>query len=355
MVLLKIDAGDKMISVDTLPKLDIDQVNIRQSSRNIENLRDEAIYIFNISVHGGTCSFGIKWNHLGLSQETIKALKENNAQPTRIKFFNSLQKKLNQLTYLRKKIQSKLMIYSEPYWFVPESKFEEVSKAVSELKETALVFKEEILQEYEEEKGKYIQIVKEILETITTEESKESIQSTYLSAFPTYTQIHSSFYIELFGPIRIPSIKEQSLIDAELAESELRGYKAKALLELECQFKKSLQTKLTEAVQEASSEFCSILAENLSLLEGLESEGLSDHKKSKLLEAVERCKNLVSFENSLEDVAEQFNEISGYAHDKKFIKMSEAINKLREKLTKENDHLISSNGKGHRALAEWLS
>lgn len=343
-----------MISVESaLPKFGVDGIHVRQ--RHLDTFRSEGVYLFNISVHGGRTSFQIKWEHLGLSQETIKALKENNAQPTRIKFFNSLQRKLNKLGYQRKEIQSKLMVYRDPYWFVPESKFEDLADAVASLKQTASLYKNEVLLDYELEKQKYLTVVDKILRTTPLSgETQESVQKIYLSLFPTQQQIGSSFYIELFGPIRVPSIKEQSQMDAELAEFEVRNFQAKALIELETQFHRGLQTKLSEVVQSASDEFCGILAENLTLLEQLGRQDLPDRRKSQLLEAVERCQNLVCFEKSLGDVAEQFTAIASRARSHNYIEMSEAIAQLKGDLTREY-HLIAPSGKGHRALAEWLS
>ncbi len=343
-----------MISLESpVPKLGVDGITVRQ--RNLDTFRQEEVYLFNISVHGGRVSFQIKWEHLGLSPQTIKALKENNAQPTRINFFNTLQRKLNKLTYLKKKIQSKLMVFSEPYWFVPKSKFEELADVVTTLRETALLYRNEILSEYDSEKEKYLTIVEQILQTTTLEkEIQASVKEIYLRIFPTQQAIASSFYIELFGPVRVPSIKEQSQKDAELAEFEARNYQAKALKELEIQFQRSLQTKLAQAVQSASDEFCAILAENLTRLQQLGSEDLSARRQIKLLEAVERCRNLVCFEKSLEDVAQQFTEITTCARNQNYSQMAEAIAQLKADLNREC-HLISASGKGHRALAEWLS
>ncbi len=333
-----------------------EKTEIQVRERNVIEFEKESVYIFNISIHSGNKSFGIKWEHLGLSNKTVKALKENKAQPTRVKFFHSLQNKVNQLVYSKKKIQSKLMVYSEPYWFVTESNFGALAEEVEIMKDNWQQFKEQIMEEYEGEKEKYLSAVKEIIETIKTDDNVEEIEvikQDYLERFPTFDEINSNFYLEMFGPIKIPSIKEQCLIDAELAEYQQRNHKAKAMLELETEFKKGLQQKLGEAIKTASDEFCHILAENLSTLEELEEQGLSDHKKGKLIEAVERAKNLVSFEKGLEDVAEQFSQIAECANSKQFLLMEESIEKLREKLSKEKD-LISVSTKGHRALAQWL-
>ncbi|PSF28546.1 hypothetical protein C7H19_24565 [Aphanothece hegewaldii CCALA 016] len=343
-----------MISVESaLQKFGVDEIHVRQ--RNLDAFREEGVYLFNISVHGGRVSFQLKWEHLGLSSETIAALKQNNAQPTRIKFFKSLQGKLNRLSYLRKEIQKKLMVYCEPYWFAPESKFEELADAVANLKETALLFKDEVLLEYGAEKEKYVSIVEGILRTTQlSQDVQESVKKIYLSNFPTRQQISESFYIELFGPIRVPSIKEQSQFDASLAESETRNYQAKALKELESQFHRSLQTKLSEVIQSATDEFCEILADTLPKLARLSETHLSDRVRAKLTESLERCQNLLNFDQSLKGLAHDLDVLVKVSNGHNEQLLAQSIANIKAALTTET-RLLTTQGKGHRALSEWLS
>jgi methyl-accepting chemotaxis protein len=342
-----------MLAIESLQKIGSNVTSIQTRKRDLE-LFQETIYLFNISIHSGKKSFQIRWEHLGLEEATIQALKETNASQSRLKFNTKLEKAMSRLNGMRKSLQSKYMVYVDPYWLVPESKFDELADAVKELKDTAIALQETVLEDYESEKQAYLDIIEKILLTTSLEtEAFENIRNLYLGRFPSREEIRANFYVELFGPIAIPSLKEQMKADAELAEYEERNLRANAAKQLELEFHRGLQSKMSEAIQAASDEFYGIISDNLTRLQELGNEELSETKKQMLARAVERCQNLVSFSSDLEDIANQFSRIANNAQRGNFDNMLNAIATLKADLLSDRQLLLADT-RGHRSLSEWL-
>jgi UDP-N-acetylmuramyl pentapeptide synthase len=110
---------------------------------------------------------------------------------------------------------------------------------------------------------------------------------------------------------------------------------------------------MSEAIQAASDEFYGIISDNLTRLQELGNEELSETKKQMLARAVQRCQNLVFFSGNLEDIARQFSAIANNAQQGNFDNMLNAIATLKADLLSDRQLLLADT-RGHRSLSEWL-
>ncbi|GFE69035.1 hypothetical protein [Chroococcus sp. FPU101] len=337
-----------------IESLEIDQIQVRY--RKLDEYRDQSLWLFNFSIHGGRRSYTLEWKTLGIKKETIEYLKKRNIKEPKIPFLDTLNSYLNKLNYFAKKRlkNDKLMRYIEPNWFTIENNLEEITRNFQKLKRKRNVYLTKILSLYESQKDESVKVIKQLLTTNDLEISEqEIIIAKFLKSFPTPEQIKEDFYIEITQLTRIPSIAEQSKIDAELAESELRRTQAKIAQELQNEYKQNLQKQLTTVIKTATNEFCEILADVLPKLTTLSQNKLSDRSVSKLQEALLRCQNLINFDQSLKGLSNDLDLLIQVSKDNNQQLIDQAINNLKVALSEETT-LLTTEGKGHRALAEWM-
>jgi hypothetical protein len=93
----------------------VSNFKVEEKRRNFESFLNDSIYLFSINIYQGVGTRKIEWQHLGLSPETVKSLKDNDISPPTLKVFQGLCKKATKLTGIRERIQRKYMVYAQPY------------------------------------------------------------------------------------------------------------------------------------------------------------------------------------------------------------------------------------------------
>ena len=332
-----------------------DDARLQEQKRNFESFREESIYLLSIAIHQGIGTRKFDWKYLGLKPATVESLIENNISPPTIKVFAGLNKKATKLNSIKERIQRKYMVYAQPYWFVRECDLEKASVEIQELRRTCDSFRNQALNEYELERDAYLQKVKNVCQTAgLTNDDLELAIAHYLSYFPSREKVIRDFRVEFSGPVRIPSIREQMEQDAILAESQNRLNEANIIAQLQAEHSRNIRAKFQEAMSEAKDEIYGILAEQLSKLESIGNNEINNRTRSTLEKAIERMSILLGYEGGLQRVAQNFASIvkSSQHLDQRNVMLTQIAN-LKEQLKDEVD-LLTFEGKGHRALAQWM-
>ncbi|NCO76666.1 MAG: hypothetical protein GW856_15760, partial [Cyanobacteria bacterium] len=292
---------------------------------------------------------------LGLSPETVKSLKDNDISPPTLKVFQGLCKKATKLTGIRERIQRKYMVYAQPYWFIRECDITKTVEELNELLETCETLRNEALAEYELEKDAYLLKLKNVCESAgLLGDELEKAMNYYASFFPSKEKVASDFRVEISQFVRVPSIKEQAENDAVLAQSQNKLTEANIMQQLNTEYAYEIRRKFSEAVGEAKDEIYGILAEQLGKLETIGTEEINNRTQNSLNKAIERMSVLTGFDEGLQAVAQQFGAIVSTAKNvDQRSQMFNIIGDFRKKLTDEIS-IISSEGKGHKALAQWM-
>lgn len=333
----------------------VSNFGVSEKKRNFDTFLEDSIYLFSINIYQGVGTRKIEWEHLGLSQETVQSLKDNEISPPTLKVFQGLCKKATKLTGIRERIQRKYMVYAQPYWFIREQDITKTVEELNELLETCETLRNEALAEYELEKDAYIIRLKNVCESAgLTGDELEGAMRYYASFFPSKEKVANDFRVEISQFVRVPSIKEQAEQDAELAQSQAKLTEANIVQQLSHEYAYEIRRKFGEAVGEAKDEIYGILAEQLTKLEVIGTDEINKRTQTALQKAIERMTVLTGFDEGLKSVVANFSSIVSTAKNlDQRSKMFETIDDLRKKLTDEID-LISNDGKGHKALAQWM-
>lgn len=327
---------------------------LTEKKRKIDFLLEEAIYLFNINVYQGIGMRKIEWEHLGLKPETIESLKENKVSTPSVTVFQGLAKKASKLNSIKAKIQRKFMVYAEPYWFIRECDLESAADEIQQMRNQFNEFQNELLNDYEIERDVFLSKVGKVLVSAGIESSElEKALSHYICYFPSKEKVIADFRLEFTGPIRVPSLKEQSEHDATLAENLNRLNEANIVQQLQIEYTNNIRAKFTDAITSAEDEIYCILAEQLEKLETVGTKKVNKRTQQGLEKALERMSVLTAYNEGLSGIAEQFGVIVSFAKNRQRSQMHNQISDLRNKLNDEID-LISNNGKGHKALAQWM-
>lgn len=327
---------------------------IIEKKRNFDLFREESIYLFGINVYQGIGMRRIEWQHLGLKPETIESLKENKASTPSLTVFNGLKEKASKLNSMRARIQRRYMVYSQPYWFIKECDLENAADEIQEMRSQFTQFQNELLENYDVEREDYLLKVGKILQSTGVEGTDlERALTHYVIYFPSKEKVMADFRLEFTGPVRIPSIKEQSEQDAQLAETENRIQSANILQQLQLEYANNVRAKFNEAVDEAKDEIYAILAEQLTKLEEVGNKRINKRIKNSLENALDRISILTGYDESLAEISKSFGAIAFSAKVNQRSQMLERIAELRQKLSDEVN-LISNEKQGHKALAQWI-
>ena len=292
---------------------------------------------------------------MGLKNETIDTLKENKASTPSLTVFQGLREKASKLNSLKARIQRRFMVFAQPYWFIRECDLEKAANEVQTMRESFTKMQNELISDYDVERDEYLLKVGKILRSAGVEGNElENALSHYLLYFPSQEKVLADFRLEFTGPIRVPSMQEQCEQDAILAESENRLNEANIIQQLQIEYTRNIRAKFSSAIDEAKDEIYGILAEQLEKLETISTDEVNKRTQNSLQKAIERMSILTGYDQGLKGIAEHFGAIVSTA--KNLDQRSEMFNKisdLRHKLSDEIS-LISSEGKGHKALAQWM-
>jgi len=328
---------------------------ITEQARNFDLFREEAIYLFAINVYQGVGMRRIEWEHLGLKSETINTLKKNKASTPSLTVFSGLKDKASQLNSMKAKIQRRFMVYAQPYWFIRECDLEKAADEIQEMREEFSKMQDELVIDYDNERDSFLLKVGQILQSAGVEGTElENALSHYLCYFPSKEKVIADFRLEFTGPIRVPSMREQTEQDAILAENQNRLNEANIIQQLQMEYTHNIRSKFSEAVGEAKDEIYGILAEQLGKLETIGTDEVNNRTQKTLQKAINRMSVLTGYDEGLQSIAQNFGAIVSSA--KNLDQRSEMFNKisdLRKKLSDEIS-LISHEGKGHKALAQWM-
>lgn len=329
-------------------------VKVVEQKRNFDSFREESIYLFAINIYQGVGAKKMEWQHLGLSAETVQSLKDNDISPPTLKVFQGLCKKATKLTGIRERIQRKYMVYAQPYWFIRECDIVKTVEELNELKETCNTLRNEALAEYELEKHAYIVRLENVCRSAgLSEQELENAMVHYTSFFPTKEKVATDFRVEVSNFQKVPSIREQLENDAVLAQSQAKLTEANIIQQLSHEYAYEIRSKFGDAVAEAKDEIYSIFAEQLTKLETIGTEEINKRTENTLQKAVERLSVLTAFDDGLQSIAYQFGTIVNTAKNvDQRSQMFGIIEDLRNKLT-DDISIISSDGKGHKAIAQW--
>ncbi|MBD1995345.1 hypothetical protein H6G00_01700 [Leptolyngbya sp. FACHB-541] len=356
---------------------------VRNRRRNLEMFRNTAIYLLRIGISVGTRSVSLKYREMGLPEEIVNALEETRVSQPTLTIFRTLEKSANKLEGLKKKLQRRYMIYSEPYWFISERDIEAVRELVNEMHQECSRLKAETLDAYDENFEQYLAEVASILyaaqrselqrsqeveaarqkdSTIEpffvrmTEEKIQSILPIYAEKFPTREKVEKSFKVTEDWGGRVPSLVEQSKEDADLAEAIARQAEAKirqAESEQAQQFHQEWVKGVHEAFQEGlttvKEEVIGIVAENLNTLEKMQVQDVQAHTKKRIRENLERLETLMGFDGSLEDLVNELRDTQfTAARQSGTVVLSQKLVELRKQLDEVRG---VSGAMGHRSRA----
>lgn len=338
---------------------------IQERKRNLELIRDKAIYMLSISVHTGSFRVTIDCRDLGVNDEFTDAVEAGEGKHIiRIPIFAELVKSGTRLASMRARIQKK-MVYSEPYWFCPEEQMDAVSQGVSELLAACEELRAEALTAYDEGYTDYLRRVAAILVRVTPEDQLEEKLEEYAGLFPTREDVENNFRVEIQGPIRVPSLIEQSGEDARLAANLAQETEARQRLELleaenqatrqlQAEWSNSIRESLSQSLASARDEILGTVADTLERLEGVEPGRIPKQMERALNTNLQRLEALVSFDSSLSDLVQRTNELRQVATTSISPEsLQERLNRFKANLQQEAESLRGT-GKGHKALAQWM-
>ena len=357
------------------PESEAQQKKMAERKRNLERMKDEEIYMLNLSVRKGTQkkNLDIKALELELHDDLIEAILDNDAQlvidagrqsiivPT----FPALRAAGMKLEGERSKLQRHMM-FSEPYWFVFNDKIDGVCAGFEGMKVSCKGKLDELLEpeSYRESKTDYLLKLYNILVASrrVNKMTMATLLEQYAAQFPTPEQVRASFGVSCQGPIRVPSLTEQSAEDANLAEALAKQAQAGVLLQ-ESQAKAKLQKEYVESIHKAIYEEAPRTAINNAysvIAELMEEIGKADpakagyRLKNKLQKKVEELSVLVDFNTDLESLVTNVSQLTQVATS------SVSAEHLQQRLAQFKADFLTDlvidpeEGDGHRALADWV-
>lgn len=208
---------------------------IQTAQRDIDPLRTDEIYIFDMSVGVGCGKLKIDCGEIELDSSVSEAIAEADGRWTiTIPIFRELTRKGTQLSTRRKAIQKKFLRFARPYWYVSKSDMpalrDEIFTPVETdkpqqkaLMQLADELRGEALDIYDDAFSEFLHNVSRIGRKAKLSEDKLTVLLTHAAGqFPTRQEILSNFGVFLEGPIKIPSLREEAERDAQLAEAIAR-------------------------------------------------------------------------------------------------------------------------------------
>ncbi len=321
----------------------------------IDFLREEDIYLINIHIYVGVSQRQIKWEHLGLRPQVIDRLKKSNASPPCLKVFKTLQDCGTKLRTFRAQIQRRFMIHAEPMWFVKESSVKDFYAEYKSLQQTCEEYRTEILASYDTELYAFLLNIKDVLISAGVDKGLDNTIALYKSYFPTKEYIKERFGVMLEGPLVVPSLKKQSLLDSELASSEHKYEEATLIKELQNQYYGTINQKLNEALEAAKEEFYELISDSIVKIEdAIKNDKITNKRKDMLDNTIERLMTLVNFDTNLSDILGQFKSLALNTQSEDFNTASNKLKELKQSLHSELDSIITYDKEGHKSLAAWI-
>ncbi|PNW35883.1 UNVERIFIED_CONTAM: hypothetical protein BEN50_17060 [Euhalothece sp. KZN 001] len=329
---------------------------VQDKKRNFETFREQAIYLIDIQVRCGVTSRKLEWEFTGLSDQARQSYEKQGIKAGSVPVFKSLRKKYNKLEARKKKIQRIYLVYAEPYWFFREEDLETVAQELEHLQQLSNDLKKEIKTDYQAEKEAYWRSLEQTFNNADLPPSEaEKASKYYFSFFPSLEEALDKFGVEISNFMRVPSLVEQAQEEARLAESETKRQEQIALQNLQRQFVGNLREKVSTAVQSATDDAYGIIAESLEKIECKGNKEFTRKQQQTLQEYVERLQRLATFNSDLEGLAESLDTIVSFGKNAdQREQMKKQVESLKSRFTGELEILQNSEGKGHKALADWL-
>lgn len=195
---------------------------ISQQQRHWAKLAHEPIYLLKLTVKVGAQSLRLDGSHLGINETVLRLLEDTASGGYAAKISKRLKDAANKLQARQKIIYNRYTVLSEPFRLVHESSLPKALEAIEEMLTEADTLREEILEAYEEEYASFLQWAYLVLSEAALElDEIESALRQYAEAYPTKEDLQeNSLRVLVEGPVKIPSLIEESKREAELAQQQ---------------------------------------------------------------------------------------------------------------------------------------
>lgn len=330
---------------DAFRELSLDTDKVRQ--RKLDAIRDQSIHLLSIGLASGVPEYfklalsDILVDNPGLQRE----LEKRAAKSVPIKMPSESREAYKKLVSLRKKIQKK-MLYFEPSWFVPDTAFVEIYTAIRGMKAQLKPLREKIAAAHphcEQQarkdlliilskawpKPSYLDAEDRDVARQQRQDRKEAIYAIIedqMADFPTVEECVDGLNITIAYGGRIPSIKEQAQLDAELAKAIAEEEEAiakqneieaqeliqkqarRAELELLQEQTRAKRAALTAVSEQAIGKIYTAIGESIVMLQKqLTSQSVRHDTKRAIRRSIDDMERLFALaQNTQEDLGELF-------------------------------------------------
>lgn len=337
------------------------EVHVTRRKRQLAHIRDQALYLFTISVHGGFDSISLDFRDLGLNAEVVATLQRSDITPGKMPLFRDYKRVINKLSGHRAKIYRRFTVYLGDFYAFPEPDFPAVLEELEAMQAELEEYKAEVVSAHAEGRKAFIERVSAVLTAAGLSEAEvERGADRYASRFPTVADIHEKLRIDWVGPIRIPSLKEQAKEESELAaalaveaEAEEKTAALYARQQLQQEWVNKVRARFDAALAGVQDEVFASIAEVLEPLSTQRYHALSSAKRKVIEERLERLQSIVNLDGAWSEIFSQVSGLVEFAKNNHALKVQQQIVAFRQQL-RSDFSIDASSGQGHRALAEWL-
>lgn len=235
-------------------------------------LATEPLYLLKLNVKVGIQTLKLEGQHLGIEDRVMNLLQENAGGGYRAKLGAKLKNAASKLQARQKIIYNRYTVISEPFRLIHESSLPQALAEIEEMKQQADTLRQELLESYPEEYRMFLEWVESILKAANLDaQDISNALAAYAASYPTPDEIErKSLQILVEGPIKIPSLLEESKHRAQEAENrakitqeQLEKQKLSLLARSQEQLEQTLIASLYDAKVRSQDEANSKLGELL--------------------------------------------------------------------------------------------
>ena len=279
-------------------------------------LKTQPLYLLSLTVKVGMQSIKLEGDHLGISKEVMDLLEDSAKGGYRASTSQRIKDAANKLQARQKIIYNQFTVLSEPFRLVHEASLPEALGAIEEMIVTADQLRQEIVFAYEEEFTAFLSWAYQVLRQANLESAVlKSALTSYADHYPTQEDFRQCLQVVVEGPIKIPSLIEDTQTQVIQAKEQAAATVVKQELEKLNIIRRSQETleqtllsTLYDAQTRSRDEAYDKLAE---LLESftISGEAATSRTGQKWIALQNRLHTLAQFDTSLSPIVQQTAQI----------------------------------------------
>jgi len=305
-----------------------------KDSRQIDFLFEQDIWIIGITISYVRTKIALSWDKL-VSEETSSLFRQFKIKPPSIPFSDIVANGHEKLRYKAAVIKQRHLVYAEPFWFMPNSRWEQFTADFESLKALCNSIKQDMIDNIEVIREEYFDKVERLIDHIaaTTASAPDSEELNTISKLLkermiTVDEIDSQISVEMLPPICIQAFAKQAEQRASLKVATAEAERAKMIAAATASAVEQIRRSTETAIKDVRNQVISTVTECLDLMEAGLDCNMTSQNRQRINSRLEKLSLLVNFADN--DMAKLISEVCSNNGETAASK----VNELRLKLQK---------------------